>query len=341
MISEKIFEVTLNIKNPINFCANKSQQILLNLQEIYCGKCYKGAYITKIKSILNSSKCILESTNTSGDCIIDVQFLAEILTFNMWDIMVGIDITDVKGMVLGKYGGNEKNPQSIVTLEISKLTETLAKGQKIAIRVIKTKYQPMQTNLSILGIPLSCDQRAPIYKLKGSLNQSMVVDFKPLYESIKSELILRNELIKNKRAELWFFESLLYSYRQPNKKDSQKIADWEGPISVSSQPEAKNILSIIETVISGKDVSVSGYWSRTLTIYRSSPIVEMYSTLPKDWEQPIVNEPHIAFVSFLQNILSFLTATRELVECYNTQELIDGHKNIWTVMESMQRPFTN
>ena len=102
MILEKIFDVTLNINNPINFCTNKKHYILIELNNLYTNKCFMGSYIIEILEVLQSSSCRIINTNSSGDGIIDVRFLANVFILNSWDALIGVEIEKYQSLIVGK-----------------------------------------------------------------------------------------------------------------------------------------------------------------------------------------------------------------------------------------------
>src|SRR3990167_6212074 len=104
MIFEKVLDVTINVRNPINFCADKLRHTMIELQNNYVGKCFKGVHVEKIIKILNISACHIEATNVSGEGYVDVQFLAEVIIFSRGDILVGVEVVNHAQMIVGTYG---------------------------------------------------------------------------------------------------------------------------------------------------------------------------------------------------------------------------------------------
>jgi hypothetical protein len=95
----------------------------------------------------------------------------------------------------------------------------------------------------------------------------------------------------------------------------------------------------VRRAIAGENVPVAGVWSRSLALYRSSPLVGVARGAPPAAWTTVDGTPRAVFAEFLKNILDFLVATRELIEVYNTRELLDNkHHNLWGVMRAAQRP---
>lgn len=354
MLLEKVIDATVNVRNPIDFCADKPRHLLADLRNTYVGRCFKGAYIVRIESILRSSACHLSTTNTSGEGYIDVQFLAKVIVFSRWDILVGVEVASHQQLLIGTYkataGPSIAKAEAVVTVLASKLVEPIAVGQRIPVRVLMAEHQPMQTQAALIGTLLTCDQLAPVYRLQGDLDPSARADFASLLAEIEIELGARAELVRTRKADLWFFELLLYSYRADSPPATDQSVpswagapDWEGPehLVPAEIPGAKsmNILEMAHQVIQGETIQMTGLWVRPTTLYRSSPLAIMATELPPEWMSAVTSgTPRAVFVLFLKNILDFLVATREMAELYNTRQLMDSHYSLWAAMRSVQKP---
>src|SRR3989344_8131927 len=99
----KIFETSININNPIDFCIDKENNLLLELTKKFAGKCYKGSYIIKILEILETSSCKIIKTNLYGNCYIDVRFLANVSIISGGSILIGVDIISNEDIIRGLY----------------------------------------------------------------------------------------------------------------------------------------------------------------------------------------------------------------------------------------------
>ena len=175
----------------------------------------------------------------------------------------------------------------------------------------------------------------------------------PMLAAVENELEKRNALIKTRRADLWFFETLLYTFRDTSTSSmtsESKVPAWEnGPVwtgpralqALEDGTEAASVLEIVRRAVGGKSVSITGVWSRSLAIYRSSPLVAVArgerSDAPASWTV-IDGTPRAVFAEFLKNIFDFLVATRELVATYDSLEKVERNANVWRVMRDAQTP---
>lgn len=323
MILEKIFEITLNISNPINFCTNKKQHILTELNNNYLHKCYMGTYIVEIIDILQSSSCKIINTNSSGNGIIDVKFLANVFILNTWDILVGVEIEKNQSLLVGKY--KKLNLTIDVTFKPTNIqANSLVIGQLAPVRVIKAIHKPKESKIAIAAVLLTCDRKIMNYRVKGEISKSAISEIQFLFNNIKEELNLRANINKER---LLFFESLVYSYKKMPKETEKIPFDdtyWEGPKS--------NIEGVVVNLFDTLTMDLTGFWSRPLNICRSSPLLVSSQEKPPEY---VLTAPHLMIIDFAKNILTFLTAIREFTEVYQ-QDKITSHENIWNMMRHMQ-----
>lgn len=323
MIFEKGFEVTIDIDDPISACADKKTYIMNELSRIYVNKCFKGSYILNIKKINKISECRIVKQTTDAIGVCDVQFNANVCIISKWDIIVGVEIKTTNIMITGlcdEYG--------VATFVPSKGANSLTVGQKAIIKVEMAKHDNMH-RVNIVGRFLECDKSNIVYLVNGALDNSAMADFALLVKNIKEELAERRKLDSSK---LWFFEHLLYVYANDTSKlqttDCGNGDIWNGPIGGNT-----NILEIANKVMNGETVNVSGYWSRPMNIYKSSPFAERVESTPEAY---IESNPRMLFSIMLKNIYDNLNAIRRMVELYGDEEILNMHSNIWNHMRAAQ-----
>lgn len=335
MFITKIFDTSLTISNPINFCVNKKNHCLTELNNIYLKKCFMGSYIIKINDILRISSCKIVSSNSSAAGVINVQFSATTFILNSWDILVGAVVEKNNSLIVGHYVKDGVNVYiALVPTDIP--ASSLVTKQLIPVRILKPGHMPKDDKITAAAILLTCDKKAGIFKVKGRIQQDAMPEIQLLLDNIKEELLKRTELLKTRKEDVIFFESLIYSYSNSSREiEAYAFKDyvWYGP-KASKNKDLEFILhNIFELIENNEDMT--GLWSRPLNIYRSSPyIAKITSNVNK--QDTMLSLPHIVILDFLKNIYVFLTAIREFVEIYNTKELKESHNNIWTIMKQVQ-----
>lgn len=344
MLIEKIFVDTLDIQDPENYSADPERYIYTYIRQRFEGVCKNGAYIIKIIDVLRRSKCRMKETDLSAEGYVDVEFKAEVSIFAQWDIITGVLIAKRSQIIVGK---SDIEGSMMVSLYPSPEAETVRENQTISIRVLKTQYNPDQSQATAIGPLLTCDKAAPVYNIKGYLTIDDAKALLPMVQRIKSLLTERLEIQKHRESDIIFFEYLLYSYtlnkeleKSRTKIESKYADEWNGPKSYSL-PDTLELLNIIDIIESVEDkIDVTGVWSRDLTIYRSSPLVvkSQRDSIPESWNQYDDATPRTAFALMLKTMYNFLKAINEMVYIYDSVEKIEEHKNIWIVMRKTQLP---
>lgn len=328
MIFERIFEATLYVNNPISFCVNKLNNVTIEIENNYVNKCYQGSYIIKLNEILQTSSCRISNVSLTNNGVIDVKFSAMICVINKWDIIVGARIIENKSIIVGVYKDNGMEV-GITIKPTTILSSSILLGQILPVRTIKALHKTKTNQIAMAGIVLTCDVKADVYKVTGELNKSYLPEINVILDSIKIELKNRMDLLKTQKDKVLYFEKLLYSYKQSSTELSTSVIVDKLTYTSFNTGITEDIVNIFEMI----NKNMIGYWHRPLTICRSSPVV-VYTTIKPT--QYVRSLPHIIIIDFAKHILSFLIAVRELVETYNTPELIASHENIWNIMRSKQ-----
>jgi hypothetical protein len=339
MLLSKVFVTTLNIVNPVNFCSNKQHHTLIELQNEYEGKCFLGVFIIHIDEILSTSYCMVQRTNNSGEGFLHVRFRAKVSLLENNDILLGIKITQHDRVLIGEVAGSE--PADINVL-ISREVESVRVDQIIPGRVVRSIYTPFQIKPAIAVNFLTCDKEAPRYRVIGNLTPEATMPLVALAQQILNQMQIRAEKIKTEmgRTAIWFFESLLYSFKRDSHSDAtistnapefENVVDWEGPAQKKELNDQVNLLEILSAATK-KSQSMDGVWIRPLEIYRSSPLV---CRMKLEENLPTLLPQHLIAL-YLKSMFNFLQAINNLPEIYNTNELLNSHSNLWIAMRMAQ-----
>jgi hypothetical protein len=343
-ILTKAYQVTLNINEVGNFCANPTTGTMNLLQSLYVGRCHQGAFVIKIVKVVKRSACHIKNTSFDGEGYVYVEFLALVSVIAMWDIISDVHIQSTAALIVGK--ANVEGSSLVVSLLPSKESKTVATKQIVSVRVAKVKYNPWQEEASALGVLLTCDRGSPAFYLKGTLSFEDAKALTPLVARVQSLLAIREKLMSIRRDDVLFFDALIYSYALPSDAPvaapvkSNKAATWEGSSVLAPPAGTVNILDIVTTITqdSAKPVNVEGYWCRDLALHRTAPLVVHTATSSPGWNAATASEPCPAFAVMLKSIADFLDAVNSFCATYSTVAAVTDHRNIWTVMRHAQLP---
>jgi hypothetical protein len=192
-------------------------------------------------------------------------------------------------------------------------------GQMISVRVTDAAYIQGSHKISVSAIPFLQSHTAIVYRiLPCPDDQKAAFDatIKPILEILRAEIAASDELSTSAPVAWNFMKDTLYSYTE----------HVSGPIE-------HDILSILTTT--------SGFVSRDPAIDLSTGKIYKYeSTAPKGdryiikYHIPALN----VVISILEDYIGFLRTMREMIEIYNSKELLDSHKNLWMIFRKNKRP---
>lgn len=347
MLIEKIYAVTIDVHDPEDYCVRPDEYILTHLRRRFTGRNHQGAHIVKILKILRRSDCRIKETNLSGEGYIDVKFLARVMALGLWDIVTGVLVTSLTPLTVGKAMREEGKLLVNVLPKLPKFGGEgqgvpVRLGQTVAVRISSIIYPPDQRQATIVGPLLTCDLSAPAFLLATDLTEQDALTLEPLATRVRAQLKTRAALVKTRREDVFFFETLLYAYafnleRPQQAVESAEAEPWVGPggVDLPTGVTAVNLLSLLSGARRGGG-KTQGVWCRDLSLYRSSPLAAFAAEPLPQWAEPLALPPLTAFTAMLQTVHEFAKAVNEMVETYTSQEHLNEHKNIWLAMRSVQ-----
>ena len=350
MSEERRFVTDLTITNPIGFAANQAKAVMKLLRERFEGRCWMGTFVVSVAEVEKLSDLrILD--NNSGYATINIVFRAICRTYARWDIIAGVKLTTRNQLLLGSPAVDEDGARLVVSVH-PKNAETLRIGQLVPVRLTEVNHPPTKETACAVGVLLTCDKAAPCFRIVagGVLDPKEAESLAGLLGAVRAELALREELLDSRAGAVSFFEGLLYSFGRPAEASefdeilSQGAPRWRGPARVAKSAAVPsgfvpvNFLELALRAAAGETVKVDGQWSRTLDLYRSSPLAGRAQHGGAGAETA---PPRVVFGLLLRNMLSFLIAVRQLAELHGGDPgvkagSIPEHENIWTVMRAAQ-----
>lgn len=320
---------TIIVEDPIEFCVNKEKNALKILSDKFNGRNYSGHFIVEVLGIKRISRTAILPSNLSANGRTDVIFTALINVIDPYIANMKVYRTDPRITCASE--------DRTIVIGLSQIEEhkVIQKGQSIPVRISIPQYVPFKKTITATGSLLHCDTTYVVYKTNGVLTQKHAKDLMFQVNSLKKELELR--LASEHTKVINFFELIFYSYTNRAKNTitikSNNFPDWNGPDMIKPQSDELNILDLIKDASESTDgIEVTGFWSRPLHIYRSSPLI----TFQKEYEGDFVDQPPNVVFANLLSTLSIIKVIREMSDYFNTQEKLAEQKNIWKVINSHQ-----
>ena len=360
----KVFDTTVNVPNPIHFCTNKVRNLTDELHARLAGRCYKGALILGNIRVLHAGPCVINDSNDAGESTIDVQFAADVREFCLWDIITGVEVRITAPVVAGHFTigpADRPEAQPLVVLQTTRGVETLAVGLRIPVRVRKAEH-PATHPAVVYGTLLTCDARANVYRLRGSLDAATAAELMGIVTAIEHELGLRTALLESGEANVSFFETIMYAYKNPaapvapactnSTRAWPQGPEWRGPPPLRALEDpyvARSVPELVRTVAQSQvPAPVAGIWTRPLCFHRSSPAAAYAeagaaataaaAAVVAAGGLVLDEPPRVMFATILENILSNLVAIREMATGYVAPATDAAYAGLWATMRASQAP---
>lgn len=295
----KQFIVKIDFKNVENMYIPQDIAAKRILDSTYCGKTYKGCFITNIKKILRISPSIISDTYIDARATANVMFEADVVVYQKNEILYKCEIFDKKE---GKAFSANKCAKIMIASEDKNLINILKKGDKIPIKISAVMYGVMKSFITVFAKPLipksETDNMSYIYDVSDSkLNMDEIA----LLEKYNDEL---NEILNKVKTfdttnmkSFKFYSELFYPFRklknpkiiQDNKKSSKLI-----DIQDASKTDIKFIIYAQEISKASSKICIANAIIANDAVKKSSlfTVVEM-----------IIIEK-IMFLKFLEEIAS-------------------------------------
>ena len=315
MIVTKLIEIGLNIQDPIGIYTDLDNNVMNLLVDRYKNKCIRGCYITDINKIVKMSECVINQDGNANFGTMNVIFEATAVMYNVGEIIVGCTVRskDKNGLVV------LSTDYADIILSADKRLESISKDQQIMVRVDGVRYTLGAPKVAIKASSAFISKIPIIYKITipiSTLTIDNVSDLISKIATVEDEIVE----IKATNATAWeFFDQLLYAY-----KDKQ--ADPAGATKV-------DLLDFINT---NAEVTTTQtlYVSRDARINLTTPSIYVYDTketLPSNHHLVSILPTENVLVELLDNYYSFVRLVLDNINVYNTQKLLDSHKNLWVI----------
>lgn len=305
MISERMFEWTMNVDKPCKFMSSEAH-VKERLDTTFTNVCYFGSLILDVTKVNKVSMCRIITSNHLGHGSLNVCFTARVLNYRKGDIIPDVQIQIVQGQLSGisKY--------ATVTIDKSPNNKVLVSGQTVPIMVgDKIRYNTNSNTINILGEILTPVTSAATYHIQGKIDSKVYNSLNNLITTIRDQ---EKELKGEKNKE---FTDLLSAKSAGRKSGSAPV---DGSV---------DIITFLEKA-KDKNVDVDGYWKKDLS--RSSVSLQFdVRDKPKN-EEYISLTPMLALSEMLYQCYALRAGVIGLTDYYD-KEKMEQASNIWVMMK--------
>ena len=153
MILTREFDQTVEIELPAQFAANFDANLLSLVRERFEGRCLGSVFVMRIEEIQRRSACRLIRTNLSGHGLVDVRFVATVLTFDRSEFIFPVRILNRDRDITGRFSiETEKGPiAGSVSISSSRTVGSLEVDDLIPVRAERCHYPVNQSGCTAAG----------------------------------------------------------------------------------------------------------------------------------------------------------------------------------------------
>lgn len=244
MITYRIFEVTIEIIDYIEFYYDVEKNIFDSISKIYLNKCFMGALIIEIHSIIKYSSCIIDQTSGNGS--INVQFKAKIIHYVPGEILVGCMIikkTDSSFVCSNQYAN--------IIVNKHKLYSSFKEDNMIMVTVVDAKYSINSNKIKVIAECYTGLPECTKFHVFGQIDRTILPD----------GIDILAEMRKLQGENWQTFNNIIYKYVKPpilksmtfdelfNYDDTKTLIIWRDRGLDLSKPEVCFSNTILDDVI--------------------------------------------------------------------------------------------
>jgi len=355
---ERVFETTLDVQDPVGFCADREGEALMRTRENMEGKCFKGFYVDEVLCLERLSEVRLLGPGGHGAGYVDVAFRARATRFFPGYPVVGVH--NVRPVPL--CVGEAKNPPIMVAFRNEGGSALVGADQTVPAQIVEVKYAPAQARPCAMADLLHCQQTRRRWLVQGSTTVQDTEQLRSAVEAVRVELDRRATLrtqdtlaTDDRQGTLGgkpqsgrgadavdFFEKLLATFpAAPGDKPVTGAGGWEGPPvpPLPARLAAGTAHALLRLAAEPRDLT--GYWEHPMEYPRSCPVlVHKPLDAPADPADPPAapTAPRAFLTDALFTTAAWLRAATDLPLCYPTEADLNRHKHIWEFMRRKQLP---
>lgn len=290
--------VGLDLSDPIGQYNNES--LLFIVRRKYNNRCYNGCLIMNVEEIVRKGECIINQLVGVGTPSMILSVTA--MVFPIDHVIVGCRIINVNERA-GTITCTSEHASIILKRE--KMFSSLKPDQYINVQVKAAKYSISASQVSISGTVYLPQKLRPIYKLVGGRTE-----INGLLDDVKRQI--ESELAKSKTADaksLAVFSKLIAAYATPQKPNAKTIgiADFALTDATYVSRDAKlDLMTPVCVVMSADEATAAAV--------------------------PILDASFAEImISLYTDYYNSLRIVNEMLQVYNTAEIIQDHANLWNI----------
>ena len=308
MIIQTVVETSVDIANVIRVFKS-DDSILRIVENKFVGKCFHECFIKKVISVERRSRCVINQEGAPNHGRLTVTFRIRAVVYIPGEI-----IADCR--VITKKGGSIicRNKYADIYLLDTPDTAAIQAGNIIPVRANMARYSIGESRISVnasLNMPTA---RYDVYEIVLPIS---VTSSRMLAAQVRKIAIAESKakVVASESEKAWtVFKNIMYAYKTPQKRD--------------------NVMNIVDLLNNATTDKYAGtyYIGRDPGLDLTTPVVIM-SKQAQDGRVPLVTSD-AALIAVANHYIGYLRALRTMVRVYNTPEMLDGHANLWRILNA-------
>lgn len=299
MIIKKTIRFPLDVKNPLSVYSDIDNNLKSIISNTLVGKCYDQCLVLSIDSIDRRGECTISRSTEPKFGTVPLIITVTALVVSAGEIINGLVVkhVDANGILLAS------SEYISCIMKLGPNLSSIKPGQIISCRVLQYSYEIGKDKIAVFAAPMLQKHVADVYKItKSDIDQSILTDW--LARCAEEERKITESKIANATA-IEKFSKLLLTYKE-----------YKPPKDV------KNIIELLNSDFK------TLYISRDPSIDLTTPGCISSTVAPANISTV---KSTAGVVALLSDYADMLRCVREMVEIYNTNELLSEHENLWRI----------
>jgi hypothetical protein len=326
MIFNASFTVTIDTVDPIGYAKDSVGNALLQVRDVYEGKCFQGKFIHSILGICRTSRCRINRVGCEvGSGTVEVKFRALCSRYHPGDAVAGMQV--VCGQPLT---GDAVGPRSAVepaVLTIINPNATFAVGQVLPVRIIRVSYDPLSDKPSAATELLTCRLEETIWEVAAPQQALTEEVIAKIYQQVAEAIEDRQAIQKTKGDQQVrvLFAGLLATYQGQKEK----------PLPPTLKPfELETFAAFMAWV---KKLKPETRWTRSLTKpFDWVGVCEATDKFESEQYRVVRAGADEIISAVLCAVLNSVQVLNDFPRVFPSDRVIQSHMNVWMLMRKAQ-----
>lgn len=325
MIFDSFFTVTIDTVDPIGFAKDVVGNALLQVRDVYEGKCYQGKFIHSILRICRTSRCRINRVGTVGEGTIEVKFQARCSKYHPGDAIAGMQV--VCGQPLTGDAVGPRSAAEPAVLTIINPNATFAVGQVLPVRIARVNYAPLSDKPSAATELLTCRLEETIWDVaapQAAMSEEIIAKiYQQIAEALKERQTIQET--KGEQEVRTLFGGLLATYQGKQEK----------PLPPALKPVA--LETFADFAAWAKKLKPGTRWTRPLTKpFDWVGVCEVTKTFEPERYRVVRAGADEIISTMLCTILNSVQVLNDFPQVFPSDRTIQSHMNVWILMRKAQ-----